>query len=96
MDKQYFVYILANHKCGTLYTGVTGDLLGRIFQHKAKLDPRSFTARYGVDKLVYYEVHEDPYEAICREKQIKNLVRRKKIAIIEKTNPEWKDLYNDL
>jgi len=96
MTKQYFVYILANHKCGTLYTGVTGDLLGRVFQHKEKYNPGSFTARYGIDKLVYYEIHEDIYEAISREKQIKNLLRRKKIVLIERFNPLWKDLYENL
>ncbi|MCD4760541.1 GIY-YIG nuclease family protein [bacterium] len=94
--KQYFVYILANHKHGTLYTGITSDLIGRVWQHKEKVNPKSFTSRYSINKLVYYEIHEDPYEAIFREKQIKNLVRRKKIELIEESNPEWKDLYDDL
>ena len=95
MDKQYFVYILATYKNGTLYTGVTSDLIDRLYQHKNNTTP-SFTARYGVHKLVYYEIFVDAYEAISREKQIKNLLRKKKIELIEKSNPEWKDLSNKL
>jgi len=93
--KQYFVYILSTYKNGTLYTGVTSDLLGRTWQHKNNLSP-SFTSRYGIHKLVYYEIFEDMYEAISREKQIKNLLRKKKIELIEKENPEWEDLYDKL
>ena len=95
MNGQYFVYILASHKNGTLYTGVSSDLIGRVYQHKNNLVP-SFTSRYGIHKLVYYEVFEDIYEAISREKQIKNLLRKKKIALIEKNNPDWRDLYDEL
>lgn len=93
--KQYFVYILATYKNGTLYIGVTNDLLSRTWQHKNNLLP-SFTSRYGIHKLVYYEIFEDAYEAITREKQIKNLLRKKKIVLIEKENPEWEDLYDKL
>ena len=93
--EQYFVYILATYKNGTLYTGVTNDLLSRTWQHKNNLLP-SFTSRYGIHQLVYYEIFEDIYEAISREKQIKNLLRKKKIALIEKENPEWEDLYDKL
>ena len=96
MNREYYVYILASYKRGTLYVGVTNDLLERVWQHKEKYNPESFTARYNVNKLVYYEIHEDIYEAIVREKQIKNLVRRKKIKLIEELNPEWKDLYYKL
>lgn len=91
--KQYFVYILTNHKHGTLYTGITNDLVTRVFQHKEKYNKKSFTSRYGLNKLVYYEIYEDAYEAVSREKQIKNLVRRKKIELIEKNNSKWEDLY---
>lgn len=94
--KQYFVYILAAYKNGTLYVGVTNDLYQRIKDHKSKINPKSFTARYNVNKLVYYEVFETAYEAITREKQIKNLLRKKKIELIEKENPEWEDLYDKL
>ena len=75
-----------------LYTGVTNNLLNRNFQHKTKEDKDSFTAKYNVNKLVYYEVYQDINGAITREKQIKNLVRRKKIEMIDKFNSEWKDL----
>jgi len=95
-DKQYFVYILANHKYGTLYTGVTNNLLFRVYQHKQKVNSRSFTSRYGVDKLVYFETFDNIYDAISREKQIKSGPRKKKIELIEKDNPEWPDLYDDL
>ncbi|MDQ5938651.1 MAG: putative endonuclease [Patescibacteria group bacterium] len=93
--EQYFVYILATYKNGTLYTGVTNDLSSRIWQHKNNLLP-SFTSRYGIHRLVYYEIFEDIYEAISREKQIKNLLRKKKIELIEKENPEWEDIYDKL
>jgi len=95
MNGQYFVYILASHKNGTLYTGVSSDLIGRVYQHKNNLVP-SFTSRYGIHKLVYYEVFEDIYEAISREKQIKAGSRQKKLDLINKFNPEWRDLYDDL
>ena len=95
-NKQYFVYILANRKNGSLYVGVADDLIGRVWQHKNKVDPASFTAKYNIDKLVYYEIFEDIYEAISREKQIKNLLRYKKILLIEKNNPNWEDLYDTL
>ena len=93
--KQYFVYILTNKNNKVLYTGVTSDLIERIYQHKEKL-VKGFTSRYNVDKLVYYEIFEDISEAISREKQIKNLVRRKKLELINRFNPDWKDLYNIL
>jgi len=94
--KQYFVYIVTNYKNGTLYTGVTSNLIGRIWQHKNKIFEKSFTARYGLNKLVYYEIHEDVYEAISREKQIKAGSRAKKIKLIEGMNPEWVDMYDKL
>lgn len=93
--KQYFVYILATYKNGTLYVGVTSDLKCRVWQHANNIIP-GFTARYGIHKLVYYEIFEDVYQAISREKQIKNLLRKKKIKLIERDNPEWMDLYEKL
>ena len=93
--KQYFVYILTNKNNKVLYTGVTSDLVGRIYEHKEKLI-KGFTKRYNVDKLVYYEIFEDAYEAISKEKSIKNLLRIKKIKLIEESNPQWIDLYNNL
>lgn len=75
---------------------MTNDLIARVWQHKEKTNTRSFTARYGISKLAYYEIYGDSYEAICREKQIKAGSREKKIDLIENKNPEWKDLYNNL
>jgi len=90
------VYILTNRKRSVLYTGVTADLAGRVFQHKNKLSPGSFTAKYRTDALVYYEAIDDIVAAIQREKQIKGWTRRKKIALIESTNPSWADLWEDI
>ena len=87
-----FVYILANDTNVCLYTGVTNDLVRRLYEHKQALDPRSFTAQYHIHKLVYYEETPDPYAAIAREKQIKSWNRKRKNALIESMNPNWKDL----
>jgi putative endonuclease len=91
----YYVYILANHKCGTLYTGVTNNLYRRITEHKKGII-RGFTCRYNVNQLVYFEETNDVTCALAREKQIKNWNRSWKIKLIEANNPEWKDLYSDL
>ena len=88
---QYYVYILASQKYGTLYTGITSDLTGRIYQHKTN-QIEGFTKKYGVHLLVYYEIHEDVNEAILREKQIKKWYRAWKINLIEENNPHWLDL----
>lgn len=90
--KEYYVYIATNKTNKVLYTGHANNLQKRIYEHKTKFYPKSFTARYNVNKLVYYEIYFDPLSMINREKQIKNLLRRKKIKLIEKENPEWKDL----
>ena len=95
-QKQYYIYISTNERNTVLYTGVTSKLLERIQQHKEKQDKKSFTAKYNVDKLVYYEEYNDVNNAIAREKQIKNLLRKKKIGLIEKMNPEWRDLAEEL
>ena len=86
----YYVYILTN-KSGTLYTGVTNDLERRVRQHKDRAVP-GFTARYRIDRLVYYERFNDVHQAIEWEKRIKGWVRAKKIALIESLNPKWDDL----
>ena len=75
---------------------MTNSLTKRSYQHKEKVDKKSFTAKYNVDKVVYYEVFGDVYAAITREKQLKNLVRRKKIALINSFNPEWRDLVEQI
>ncbi|KKU13686.1 MAG: Excinuclease ABC subunit C [Parcubacteria group bacterium GW2011_GWC2_45_7] len=94
-EKQYYVYIATNQRNTVLYTGVTSKLGDRILQHKTKL-ARGFTKQYNVDKLVYYEVYSAPYEAIAREKQIKGWLRKRKIELIERQNPEWHDLAKSL
>jgi len=92
----YQVYILTNKNHTVLYTGGSSNLKMRVCQHKEKADPKSFTARYNVDHLVYYEQFFDIGEAIAREKQIKAGNRQKKIDLINKFNPEWRDLYFQL
>ena len=90
-----YVYILSDVNNRILYTGVTSNLLKRVWEHKNHIVD-GFTKRYNVTKLVYYEEGENIYSAISREKQIKGKLRKKKIALIEKSNPEWRDLYLDL
>ncbi|MBU1130776.1 GIY-YIG nuclease family protein [Patescibacteria group bacterium] len=96
MSQEYFVYIITNPNNTVLYTGITNDLASRVDQHKNKDNPKSFTAKYNVNKLVYYEVFENVYEAINREKQIKAGSRKKKITLIESINPDYKDLSGEL
>ena len=91
----YYVYLLASRKNGTLYLGVTRDLVRRTYQHKMKLTP-GFTARYGVNRLVWYEVFDDPTNAIVREKELKKWRRDWKIRLIEDMNSEWRDLYDEI
>jgi putative endonuclease len=93
--KQYFVYILASKKNGTLYIGITSDLLGRVWQHKNKVVD-GFTKKYDVSSLVYYEQTEDVRSALSREKQLKNWKRKWKIELIEKENPKWIDMYDTM
>jgi putative endonuclease len=95
MDKQGFVYILTNPVNTVLYTGVTSDLKGRVYEHKEKM-VEGFTRRYNVTKLVYYEVSDSIGSAIAREKQIKAGSRQKKIQLIDTLNPKWRDLYQEL
>ena len=95
MDKQFCVYILASKRNGTLYIGVTSQLAARVWQHKNKVT-EGFTAKYGVDKLVYYETHGSAESAIVREKQLKKWRRAWKIQLIESLNPEWRDLYEEI
>lgn len=90
---QCAVYIMTNVS-GTLYTGVTSDLVKRVWQHKLKLI-EGFTKKYNITKLVHYELTEDIASAIAREKQVKGWLRSKKIKLIEKDNPQWKDLAED-
>jgi len=89
------VYIMANRPRGTLYVGVTSQLPTRVWQHKNKVTG-GFTAKYGVDRLVWYETHTEMGSAILREKQLKAGSRQKKVALIEAMNPQWDDLYLSL
>ena len=91
----YYVYLLASRRNGTLYLGVTRDLVRRVYEHKQKAVP-SFTARYEVDRLVWFECYDDPMNAIEREKEIKKWRRAWKIALIEKANSQWRDLYPEI
>jgi putative endonuclease len=95
MEKLFAVYILASGRNGTLYTGITSDLPARIYQHREGVAD-GFTKEYGVKNLVWYEIHGDAMAAITREKQIKKWNRLWKLNLIEKSNPEWRDLYREI
>jgi putative endonuclease len=92
----FYVYILASKRNGALYIGITRSLFSRSFQHKSKQNPNSFTAKYNINNLVYYEIYNYIDEAIVREKELKKWKRAWKIALIEKDNPTWRDLFNDM
>lgn len=94
-EKAGYVYILTNMKNGTLYVGVTSDLARRIYEHKEKIF-KGFTKKYGLNRLVYYEVYEDVVAAIEREKKLKKYKREYKINLIRQMNSEWDDLYETL
>jgi putative endonuclease len=91
MAEAFYVYILATRKDGPIYTGITNDLHRRVFEHKTHAI-KGFTARFNVDRLVYVEVFADPESAIAREKRLKRWRREWKVALIERDNPEWRDL----
>ncbi len=91
----YFVYILASKRNGTLYTGVTNNLFKRVDEHKNNFIP-GFTSKYNVHNLVYYERYSDIYDAIAREKRLKKWKRAWKLELIEKSNSNWQDLYDNL
>ncbi len=95
MEKQPCVYMLASRQNGTLYVGVTSDLIKRVWQHKNDI-VEGFTRQHGVHVLVWYEIHETMESAIVREKTIKEWKRKWKLNLIERSNPEWRDLYYDL
>ena len=93
--RQYYVYILASRPGGALYVGVTNNLVWRVYEHKNKM-VEGHTKRYGIDRLVYFEVHETAYQAIQREKNIKHWPRVYKTRLIAKENDTWRDLYDDI
>ena len=92
----YYVYMLTNVTGTVVYTGVTNDVVRRVYEHKHNFDLNSFTAKYAVHKLVYYESTSSRYEAISREKQIKSWNRKRKNELVESINPKWEDLYDSL
>ena len=92
----YYVYMLANVTGTVVYTGVTNDVIRRVYEHKHNCDPKSFTAKYAVHKDVYFESTSSRYEAISREKQIKSWNRKRKNELVESMNPTWEDLYDSL
>ena len=94
MQKQFYAYIATNKVNSVLYTGITNNIIRRMYEHKNKLIA-GFTAKYNVNKLVFLESFSNPQEAIAAEKMIKGWLRKKKIALIEKGNPQWKDLSED-
>jgi putative endonuclease len=95
VDHRYFTYILTNRHHTVLYVGVTNDLVRRVHEHRNKI-ASSFTTRYNVEKLVFFEESSDVQAAIAREKQIKAGSREKKVALVNAMNPDWRDLFDDL
>lgn len=95
MANGYAVYIMANAR-PTLYVGMTNNLIKRVYEHKTNSDPKSFTARYHLHRLVYFEFCENSRSAIIREKQIKNMSRKEKIDLVRWSNPRLRDLYEDI
>jgi putative endonuclease len=91
----YYVYFLALRKHGTLYLGVTGDIVRRVHEHESKLAP-GFTARYGVNRLVWYECYDDPASAITREKEMKKRRRDWKVRLTVESNPDWRDRFGEI
>lgn len=91
----YYVYLLASRKDGALYVGVTNDLVRRAYEHRTKAVP-GFTSKYNIAKLVWFEIHDNPISAITREKEIKKWRRAWKVALIERDNPGWDDLFETI
>lgn len=96
MTQQSYIYIMTNKINTVLYVGITDNLIKRAWEHKNKVDPKSFSFKYNLTKLVYYEIFEDINEVIKREKQLKGGSRQKKIDLIKSKNPEYKDLYEEI
>lgn len=92
-DREYYVYILCNQKNGALYTGMTNDLGARVLEHRNKTNPKSYTAKKNITRLVYFEIFDKPGEAIDREKFVKKKPRAYRVNLIEAQNPDWSELY---
>ena len=93
---EYYVYILSDHLNRTIYVGITRDLVRRVYEHKNHLDPNSFTAKYNIHKLVYFESTPDVRAALEREKQIKSWKRKRKNDLVHSMNPSWAELYDSI
>ena len=91
----YYVYILASRKAGAIYIGVTNDIVRRVFEHRTTIT-RSFTSKYNITRLVWFEIYQDPTTAISREKELKKWKRTWKVELIEAGNPSWDDLYDSI
>jgi putative endonuclease len=91
----YYVYILASRKDGAIYLGVTNDLIRRIYEYRIRA-VRSFTSKYNITRLVWFEIYDDPISAISREKELKKWKRAWKVQLIEAKNPQWEDLYDEI
>ena len=94
-ERKYYCYLMTNVSNSVLYCGITNDLIRRVYEHKIKLHPNSFTSKYNINKLVYFEQHSNAEDAIIREKKIKGGARKRKLKLIESMNFEWKDLSAD-
>ena len=92
-DLNYYVYIMASHKNGSIYTGMTNDLIRRVEEHKSGRNPSSHTSKYNIKRLVYFEIHNTAVDAILREKFVKKLTRARRIKLIEAENPNWQELF---
>ena len=91
----YYVYILASRKDGAIYVGITNDIVRRVYEHRIKAVP-GFTSKYNITQLVWFEIYDDPTNAIAREKELKKWKREWKVKLIEAENPDWKDLYESI
>ena len=92
-ERNYYVYIMASHKNGAIYSGMTNDLIRRVQEHKDKQNPKSHTAKYNITRLVYFEIFNRAEDAIAREKFVKKLTRARRVKLIEKDNPDWIELF---
>ena len=92
-ERNYYFYIMASHKNGSIYSGMTNDLIRRLQKHKSKRNPKSHTSKYNITRLVYFEIFNSAEEAINREKFVKKLVRARRVKLIETNNPDWLELY---
>ena len=92
-ELNFYVYNMTSHKNGSLYTGMTNDLIRRVEEHKCRRNPNSHTSKYNIKRLVYFEIHNTAEDAITREKFVKKLTRARRIKLIEAENPNWQELY---